>query len=37
MILKHIKRPIYWMFSSGKDNGFKVLVYLHRYSENTLA
>ena len=31
------KRPIYWMFSSGKDNGFKVLVYLHRYSENTLA
>lgn len=31
------KRPIYWMFSSGKDNGFKALVYLHRYNEDTLA
>jgi len=31
------KRPIYWMFSSGKSSGFKCLVYLHRYSENTLA
>lgn len=31
------KRPIYWMFSSGKKNGFKCLVYLHRYNENTLA
>jgi hypothetical protein len=31
------KRPIYWMFSSGKDNGFKVLIYLHRYTEDTLA
>ncbi|MDD2575214.1 MAG: BREX-1 system adenine-specific DNA-methyltransferase PglX [Acholeplasmataceae bacterium] len=31
------KRPIYWMFSSGKDNGFKALIYLHRYNEDTLA
>ncbi len=31
------KRPIYWMFSSGKNNGFKCLIYLHRYSEDTLA
>ena len=25
------KRPIYWMFSSGKQNGFKCLIYVHRY------
>lgn len=31
------KRPIYWMFSSGKNGAFKCLVYLHRYSEDTLA
>lgn len=31
------KRPIYWMFSSGKQNGFKCLIYLHRYNEDTLA
>lgn len=31
------KRPIYWMFSSGKNNGFKCLIYLHRYNEDTLA
>lgn len=31
------KRPIYWMFSSGKEKGFKVLIYLHRYTEDTLA
>jgi hypothetical protein len=31
------KRPIYWMFSSGKNNAFKCLIYLHRYNENTLA
>jgi len=30
------KRPIYWLFDSGKDNGFKVLIYLHRYDENTI-
>lgn len=31
------KRPIYWMFSSGKNDAFKCLVYLHRYNEETLA
>jgi hypothetical protein len=31
------KRPIYWMFSSGKKNGFKALIYMHRYNSNTLA
>jgi hypothetical protein len=31
------KRPIYWLFDSGKKNGFKVLVYLHRYSRDLLA
>lgn len=31
------KRPIYWMFSSGKEKGFNVLIYLHRYTEDTLA
>lgn len=31
------KRPIYWMFSSGKHGGFKCLIYMHRYTENTLA
>lgn len=30
------KRPIYWMFSSGKLGAFKCLIYLHRYSKNTL-
>lgn len=30
------KRPIYWLFDSGKENGFKALVYLHRYDENTM-
>ena len=30
------KRPIYWLFDSGKENGFKALVYLHRYDENTI-
>ncbi len=30
------KRPIYWLFDSGKENGFKALVYLHRYSADTL-
>lgn len=28
------KRPIYWMFDSGKENGFKCLVYMHRYSQD---
>ena len=31
------KRPIYWMFSSGKNSGFKSLIYMHRYNEDTLA
>ncbi|SOB57195.1 conserved protein of unknown function [Pseudodesulfovibrio profundus] len=31
------KRPIYWLFSSGKKRAFECLVYLHRYNENTLA
>lgn len=31
------KRPIYWLFSSGKQGAFQALVYLHRYNEGTLA
>lgn len=31
------KRPIYWLFSSGKNSGFKCLVYIHRYKSDTLA
>ncbi len=31
------KRPIYWLFSSGKLRAFQCLVYLHRYNEGTLA
>ena len=31
------KRPIYWQFDSGKQNGFKALVYLHRYDQDTVA
>jgi type II restriction/modification system DNA methylase subunit YeeA len=31
------KRPIYWMFDSGKENGFKALIYMHRYDNQTLA
>ena len=30
------KRPIYWLFESGKQNGFKALVYLHRYTPDTI-
>lgn len=37
----HVKlyknRPIYWQFDSGKQNGFKALIYMHRYDENTVA
>ena len=29
------KRPIYWMYDSGKQNGFKALIYMHRYNEDT--
>ncbi len=31
------KRPIYWLFDSGKKNGFKSLIYLHRYQSDLLA
>lgn len=31
------KRPIYWMFESGKNDGFKCLIYMHRYNEQTVA
>ncbi len=31
------KRPIYWLFSSGKQKAFEALVYLHRYNEGTLS
>lgn len=31
------KRPIYWMFDSGKENGFKALIYMHRYDNQTPA
>ena len=31
------KRPIYWMFDSGKKNGFKCLIYMHRYTPDTVA
>ena len=31
------KRPIYWMLESGKNNGFKALVYMHRYNDQTIA
>ena len=30
------KRPIYWMFDSGKQNGFKALVYMHRWNADTV-
>ena len=30
------KRPIYWMFDSGKQNGFKALIYMHRYDTDTV-
>lgn len=31
------KRPIYWLFDSGRKNGFKCLIYMHRYQPDTLA
>lgn len=31
------KRPIYWLFDSGKKNAFKALVYIHRYKSDTIA
>lgn len=30
------KRPIYWLFDSGKQNGFKALIYMHRYNADTV-
>ena len=30
------KRPIYWLFDSGKQNGFKALVYMHRWNTDTI-
>jgi hypothetical protein len=30
-------RPIYWLFDSGKQNGFKALIYMHRYDSSTVA
>ena len=30
------KRPIYWLFDSGKQNGFKALIYMHRYDADTV-
>ncbi|MBA5851813.1 BREX-1 system adenine-specific DNA-methyltransferase PglX [Clostridium sp. cel8] len=31
------KRPIYWLFNSGKQNGFKAIIYMHRYDSSTVA
>ena len=31
------KRPIYWMFDSGKNDGFKCLIYMHRYNDQIVA
>lgn len=36
-VLNAGKRPIYWLFSSGKKNGFKALIYMHRYQPDLLA
>lgn len=33
---KYQNRPIYWQLDSGKSGGFKALMYLHRYDENTI-
>ena len=30
------KQPIYWLFDSGKQNGFKALIYIHRYTPDTV-
>ena len=32
---KYQKRPIYWLYDSGKNNGFKALIYMHRYDADT--
>ena len=33
---KYQKRPIYWLYDSGKQNGFKALIYMHRYNTDTI-
>ena len=30
------RRPIYWLFDAGKQNGFKALIYMHRYNADTI-
>ncbi len=35
-LLSYQKRPIYWMFDSGKANGFKALIYVHRYTPDLI-
>lgn len=34
---RYKRRPIYWVFSSGKEKAFEAIVYMHRYNESTLA
>ncbi|MBO6245806.1 MAG: hypothetical protein J6N55_05935, partial [Anaerovibrio sp.] len=34
-VKKYQKRPIYWLYDSGKNNGFKALIYMHRYDADT--
>lgn len=36
-VKRYQKRPIYWLFDSGKKNGFKALIYVHRYQPDTIA
>ena len=36
-VMVYQKRPIYWLFNSGKNDGFKALFYLHRYDKYTVA
>ncbi|SCW50290.1 Methyltransferase domain-containing protein [Lachnospiraceae bacterium C10] len=36
-VKQYQKRPIYWLFDSGKENSFKCLIYIHRYRSDTIA
>lgn len=36
-VRNYSKRPIYWLFDSGRNDGFKALIYMHRYESNILA
>ncbi|BBM43779.1 hypothetical protein JCM16777_2046 [Leptotrichia wadei] len=36
-VKRYKKRPIYWLYDAGKKNGFKALIYMHRYNEQTTA